>query len=151
MPRAVPKALKSKTLATLEELRQRLQTLLGNSPALQPPPGRSWADQFGGSRAFLALSREEGAGKATSSECAPTPPGPAAARDWLVLLGSAPPSEPTSRPLRRQRFSGLGRKRYAASKPGKLRVLRAGQGGGADGPQDFWQDWITLGIRRILI
>lgn len=135
---------------------KRLQTLLGHSPALQPPPGRSWADQFGGSRAFLALSREEGAGKETSSECAPTPPGPAAVRDCRracdrAEMGSAPPSEPTSWPLRRQRFSGLGRKRYAASKPGKLRVLRAGQGGGADGPQYFWQDWITLGIRRVLI
>ncbi|CAO2604433.1 hypothetical protein LEMLEM_LOCUS12080, partial [Lemmus lemmus] len=107
---------------------KRLQTPLGNSPALQPLPGRSWADwawQFGGSRAFRALSREEGAGKTNSSECDPTPPGPVAARDCrraceLAELSSAPPSEPTSRPLRRQRFSGLGRKRYAASKAGPL-------------------------------
>lgn len=138
---------------------KRLQTLLGNSPALQPQPGRSRADwvwQFGGSRAFRALSGEEGAGKANSSECDPTPPGPSVARDCprareRAELGSAPPSEPTSRPLRSQRFSGLGRKRHTASKPGKLRVLRAGQGGGADSPRCFWQDWVPLGIRRVLI
>lgn len=125
---------------------KRLQTLLRKSPALQPQPGSSradWAWQFGGSRAVRALSREEGAGKANSSECDPTPSGPAAARDCRrscerAELGSAPPSEPTSWPLGRQRFSGLGRKHYAASKPGKLRVLRAVKGGGADGPRCFW-------------
>lgn len=146
MPRAVPKALKSKTFATQEELRQR-DCRLCSRKALHSSHSlvASGPTGLGSSVAAAPFERlaEEGAGKANSPECDPTPPGPAAARDCRracerAELGSAPPSEPTSWPLRGQRFSGLGRKRYAASKPGKLRVLRAVQGGGADGPRCFW-------------
>lgn len=52
---------------------------LGNSPVLQPVPGRPWAHRaprFAGGAALRALSREEGAGKARSSERAPTRFGP---------------------------------------------------------------------------
>lgn len=103
VPRAVPKALKSKTFATQEELRQR-DCRLCSGKALHSSHSlvASGPTGLGSSvaAAVRALSREEGAGKANSPECDPTRPGlqqpgtvggPVSEQNWALRRPLSPP------------------------------------------------------------
>lgn len=114
MPRAQPKALKSKTVATQEELKQ---VVLRLSPAAPLPPASAGepADPPHPSSGLGVQSRAEGGSQARSfvrraragrGGAGAQPPG---CQSLPSEPSSAPPTEPTPRPRSCQRLSAPAR------------------------------------------
>ena len=145
MPRALPKALKSKTVAAQEELKQVVLRLSSAAP-LPPASAGEPADPPHPSSGLGVQSRAEGGSQARSFvRRARAGRGGAGAQPPTVRASpqSRAPRRPPSPPRGPAAASASPLRPEAPRPPAgarKLRVQRAGEGGGAASPRRGWLD-----------